>query len=183
MEFVLVLLVLLAGCNDDQGLDDVTRQELSRHEVHDELFLGTRFGQSQKQFFDHCRQLNKQGLFSQGAMGGQIAVDYQLDELVYPALMSFYPTFTDGKITSMEVRIKYKSWAPWNKHLYADQLLPDVLQLLKKWHGGNDFREYIIDDRRSWFKHDGNRRIQVRVYDEVYAQVLYTDMRRNENHD
>ncbi|MBK5269422.1 MAG: hypothetical protein JJE22_00280, partial [Bacteroidia bacterium] len=69
-------------------------------------------------------------------------------------------------------------WAPWNKHMYADSLLPDVLNLYKKWYsGGNSFIQ--IDDKEKgtiYVKVDGNRRITIGKYDDMIVKIDFTDM-------
>ena len=57
---------------------------------------------------------------------------YKVDSgLKYPASMNFYPDFYENKICKMRVDFQYDGWAPWNKNLYADSLLPDVVNLYR----------------------------------------------------
>ena len=72
---------------------------------------------------------------------GNMTVLYKLDkELKYPASMNFYPDFNDSTIWKMRVHFHYDGWGPWNKHMAADSLLPDVLSMYKKWYSeGNSF--------------------------------------------
>ena len=44
----------------------------------------------------------------------------------------------------------YNAWAPWNKNLFADTLQTDVVELYKKWYGGNNFIE-ITDCKREQY--------------------------------
>ena len=68
--------------------------------------------------------------------------------------------------------------APWNKAQYSDSLLPDVLNLYRKWYAtGNDFIQMNSKDRGTiYVKIDGNRRITVGRYDDKLVKVDYTDL-------
>jgi hypothetical protein len=98
--------------------------------------------------------------------------------LKFPAKMTFFPEFEEGKITKMWARFEYKGWMPWNKKLSSDSLLPDVIELHKKWYpGGNPFIT-IHDEKKgtAYVKVDGNRRILIRRFDDVDVKVDYTDL-------
>ncbi|MES1225542.1 MAG: hypothetical protein ABUT20_59230, partial [Bacteroidota bacterium] len=92
--------------------------------------------------------------------------------------MFFYPDFMNGKIAEMRVSFSYAGWAPWNKNLFADSLLPKVLLLYNKWYkGGNPF--ITIKDKQKgniYIKIDGNRRITVGKADDMTVKVNYTDL-------
>jgi hypothetical protein len=92
--------------------------------------------------------------------------------------MNFYPDFYENKIAVMRAGFQYDAWAPWNKAQFSDSLLPDVLQLLKKWYpGGNDF--IAITDKTKgtiYVKVDGNRRITIGRFNDMLVKVDYTDL-------
>jgi hypothetical protein len=122
--------------------------------------------------------MNKKGLFVDG--NGNTSVSYKLvnNELKHPAEMNFYPEFIHGKINKMWVKFQYAGWAPWNKELGSDNLLPDVVRLYQKWYpGGNPFLT-ITDAKKGtiYVKVDGNRRIIIGRYDDVQVKVDYTDL-------
>ncbi|GAA0543747.1 hypothetical protein GCM10009415_27340 [Chitinophaga japonensis] len=147
--------------------------------VHaDSLFFGIHFGMTSKQFFAHCWEMNKKGLFTDGQ--SNTAVLYRLNnhELKHPASLNFYPSFTHNKISGMRATFEYDGWAPWNKHLWADSLLPDVLALYKKWYStGNPFLTISDKERGTiYVKVDGNRRIIIGRYDDMLVKVDYTDL-------
>jgi len=100
------------------------------------------------------------------------------NELKQSASMNFYPDFYKKKIYKMRVNFQYDSWAPWNKQLYADSLLQDVLKLYKNWYNrGNPFIK--INDKEKgllYVKVDGNRRITIGRYNDMLVKVDYTDL-------
>jgi hypothetical protein len=181
--YVLVILLVMMSCSGQGGMDKYTRlvkKELTENKRVDSLFFGIYFGMSKKSFFNHCWEMNKKGIFTDGNDGlGNMYVLYKPGiELKHPASMNFYPDFTDSTISEMHVSFQYAGWAPWNKHLYADSLLPDVLNLYKKWYSdGNPF--ILIDDKIKgtiYVKVDGNRRITIGKYNDMLVKVNYTDM-------
>lgn len=178
-----IILCILIGCSEDSEMDKYNRlakKELASNKKVDSIFFGIHFGMTQKKFFSHCWEMNKKGIFTDGNDGrGNMTVLYKLDkELKYPASMNFYPDFNDSIIWRMRVIFQYDGWGPWNKHMAADSLLPDVLSLYKKWYSeGNSFIQ-INDKTRGilYVKVDGNRRITIGKYDDVLVKVEYTDM-------
>jgi len=133
-----------------------------------------------KDFFMHCWEMNKKGVFTDGTDGrGSMYILYKLNKgLKYPAAMNFYPAFNDSIIKSMKVLYQYEGWGPWNKFMSADSLLPDVLAMYKKWYrSGNEFIE-MNDEKKGplYAKVDGNRRITITKGDDVQVKVEFTDM-------
>src|SRR5450432_3541351 len=180
---VVIILFILVACSADSGMDkynNLVKKELAANRRVDSIFFGIHFGMAQKKFFAYCWEMNKKGIFTDGDDGlGGMYVLYKLgNELKYPAAMNFYPDFNNDAISKMRVTIQYYGWAPWNKHLYADSLLPDVLALYKKWYSdGNSFIR--INDKKKgiiYVKVDGNRRITIGKYNDMLVKVDYTDM-------
>lgn len=177
---VFIILFTLMACSGDKDMDkyhSLVKKELAGDKRVDSIFLGIHFGMARKNFFAHCWEMNKKGVFRDGL--NNMYVLYKLDkELKYPASMNFYPDFNDSTISKMRVIIQYDAWAPWNKRLYADSLLPDVLTMYKKWYSkGNPFIQ-IKDEKKGtiYVKVDGNRRITIGKYDDMIVKVDYTDM-------
>ena len=180
---VLIILFMLMACSQDSDMDKYNRlvkKELAANKRVDSIFFGIHFGMTQKKFFAHCWEMNKKGIFTDGNDGtGNMSVLYKLGkELKYPASMNFYPDFNDSTIWRMRVFFHYDGWGPWNKHMAADSLLPDVLSMYKKWYSdGNSF--ILINDKTRgtlYVKVDGTRRITIGKYDDVLVKVEYTDM-------
>lgn len=170
----------LSSCIDMQfeRYRSLMKRELASGEHADSLFLGIYFGMTSKQFFAHCWEMNKKGLFTDGQ--NNTAVLYKLNnhELKHPASLNFYPSFTHNKISRLWATYEYDGWAPWNKHLGSDSLITDVLTLYKKWYNtGNPF--ITINDKVKgtiYVKVDGNRRIIIGRYNDILVKVDYTDM-------
>jgi hypothetical protein len=177
-----IILFMLIACSVDSDMDKYNKlvKEEMGHKRVDSIFFGIHFGMTKRVFFTHCWEMNKKGIFTDGNDGlGNMYVLYKLGkELKYPAALNFYPDFNDSSICKMRVTIQYDGWAPWNKHLYADSLLPDVLTLYKKWYSdGNSFIQ--INDKKKgtiYVKVDGNRRITIGKYNDMLVKVDYTDM-------
>jgi hypothetical protein len=176
---VIILLFMLIACSDDKDMDKynkLVKKELGNKKV-DSIFFGIHFGMARKDFFAHCWEMNKKGIFRDGL--NNMYVLYKLDkDLRYPASMNFYPDFTDSAIWRMRVMIQYDAWAPWNKQLFSDSLMPDVLEMYERWYSdGNPFIQ-INDKIRGtiYVKVDGNRRITIGKYDDMMIKIDYTDM-------
>ena len=78
----------------------------------------------------------------------------------------------------MTATIQYDGWAPWNKHMFADTLVNDVLLLYKKWYSsGNPFIKMTDPEKNIFYvKVDGNRRITISKKNDMEIKVNYTDM-------
>ena len=177
---ILLLSAVIAGCNRS-GIDEynyLKSKELSSGKRVDSLFFGIYFGMTSKQFFSHCWEMNKKGVFTDGQNNTAVLYKLNHNELEHDASMNFYPDFRDNKIYKMQVSFQYNAWAPWNKQLFADTLMNDVVKLYSKWYsGGNPFIK--IDDEKKgsiYVKVDGNRRITIGRYDDMQVKVDYTDL-------
>ena len=172
--------LLLMSCGKEtpsRQYQALVKQELAQGQRMDSLFLGIYLGMPRADFYMHCWELNKKGLFTDGE--SNTAVLYRITEgLRYEASMNFYPQFHQEKISNIGASFRYDGWAPWNKHMSADSLKQDVLQLYKKWYpGGNPF--ITIEDKEKgtiYVKVDGNRRIIIGSYDDAYVKMDYTDL-------
>ena len=178
--FIILTLFMLVACSEASNMDkynNLIKKELASNKRVDSIFFGIHLGMPRKKFYMHCWEMNKKGVFTDGI--GNNYVLYKLDkELKYPASMNFYPDFNDSTIWRMRVNFQYDGWSPWNKHMAADSLLPDVLSMYKRWYSdGNSFIP-VNDKARGtlYVKVDGNRRITIGKYDDVLVKVEYTDM-------
>ena len=173
--------LLYWGCMRDSGsakYDQLVKSELSGGKHVDSIFWGIHFGMTGKEFFAYCWEMNKKGLFTDGE--SNTAVLYRLDhnELNYPASMNFYPDINNNKITKMGATFKYDGWAPWNKQMFSDKLLTDVLHLYQKWYpAGNPFFAVNKPGKSTiYVKVDGNRRIILGVQNDMTVKADYTDL-------
>ena len=92
----------------------LVKKELAKGTRNDSLFMGIYLGMPGKDFYSHCWDMNKKGLFTNGTMNNTVM--YSMDnDLKYPATMNFYPAFYEGKIYIMQVSYEYKAWHPGTK--------------------------------------------------------------------
>ena len=167
--------LLLTGCKSEY--EQLVERELASGERHDSLFFGLYLGMTADSFYKHCWELNKTKKFKQGQFN--TSVEYTMDELEYPAVMNFYPTFNDvGVVAEMPVMFNYKGWAPWNKKLWADSLVLQVKDLMEKWYGPGFIEMKHPEKGTRYVKVDGNRRIILWAVDEQYVKALYSDLTR-----
>jgi hypothetical protein len=175
-----LIVFLVTSCTDSsfRQYETLMKNELESGKRSDSLFFGIYFGMTSKQFFAHCWELNKKGIFTDGENNMYVLYKLKNNELKHPASMNFYPDFYKNKIYKMRVNFQYDAWAPWNKQLYADSLLLDVLQFYKNWYRqGNPFIK--IDDKEKgtlYVKVDGNRRITIGCYNDMVVKGDYTDL-------
>jgi len=177
--FFIAVSALIISCNNDtNSYESIMQKELRSGRRADSLFFGIYLGMTSKEFYMHCWELNKKGIFTDG--NNNTAVLYKLNnhELNYDASMNFYPEFHDNRIYKMWATFQYDGWAPWNKHMYSDSLLPYVVNLYKKWYsGGNPFIEMHDKERGTiYVKVDGNRRIIIGRYSDMIVKIDYTDL-------
>jgi hypothetical protein len=171
------MLFMAAACKSDYSR--MMEEGLASGIRADSLFLGVRIGMTNKEFFAHCWELNKQQLIMQG--NANTSVQYDMTELKQPAIMNFYPTFHEGRIHEMPVTFHYKAWAPWNKELWADSLVQDVKTMMETWYGGKPFVRFEHPEKGyRYVKVDGNRRIILWPEDDQYVKALYTDLTMEE---
>jgi hypothetical protein len=176
---VITLILAISACSEGSDYLIMEKRELARGVRYDSLFLGLKFGMTQKEFFDHCFQLNKEGIVKEGPMNN--TVEYKMpDEFPHPGRMNFYPDYDDdNRIYKMRVYFQYDAWAPWNKAEWSDSLLPEVVKLFEKWYGG-EFLKIEPEDRENvpplFAKVDGNRRIAIFRGDDMKVNAIITDL-------
>lgn len=168
----LILIFFIQSCDSSffHSSEDIISES-------DSLFLGFYLGMPQKDFFDHCTELNKQQKITQGP-GGSTNVEYRIvDEYDSEISMRFFPTFIDEKIYEMPVIYSYVAWAPWNRQYWGENLLPKVLEKYKMTYG-DDFELLNHPTQgKVYYKIDGKRRINLFVKDEQFVQAVFTDLR------
>lgn len=176
---VVVFLFTLPGCSSSGGeYGSLVRKEMKSGKRVDSIFFDINFGMSSKQFFGYCWEMNKKGLFTDGVNNSYVLYKLNNGELAYPASMNFYPDFYKDKLFRMRVEYQYNEWAPWNKKLYSEFLIKDILRMYKKTYAiGNSFIT-VNDDKRGeiYVKIDGNRRIIIGRFDDRIVKVDFTDL-------
>ena len=153
----------MVGCKSEY--DSYVSRELSKNMESDSLIFGMRMGQTKKEFFDQCWQLNKDKVLSQG--DGNATVKYlepldSLNENTKRKSLLFYGEFDDNNIMyGMDMAYEYTGWALWNEEYHSQPLMDDLKAQFLRDYGGNEFIEIDInkDDYKAYVKIDGNRQI------------------------
>ena len=167
--------IVISGCTPRSKYERRLNDELASGVRYDSLFLGLYFGMPEKEFYMHCWNLNQDGLIKQGE--SNTTAEYKLkDELKYPALMNFYPRFSEGKISEMPVSFKYEGWAPWNKVLSSASLEKELLKWYQKVYGRGFIKVKHALHGTAYVKINGNRRITIFIEDDLHAWAVFTDL-------
>ncbi len=177
---VLIILIivtgyLFSGCSPRARYKRMLKHELSSGVRYDSIFMGIYLGMPEKTFYTRCWDLNKRGIVRQGPTN--TTVQYEIKkELKYPALMNFYPRFTNGNISEMPVKFSYKGWAPWNKKLSSDNLELDVLRWYEEVYGEGFIKVRHPKYGAAYIKVNGNRRITIFKESDIYVWAVFTDL-------
>jgi len=164
-----------AACRSDY--DKMVRRELASGVRNDSIFLDMHFGMQRNDFYRHCLQLNQQGLVTNGPENNTVLL--VIDDYKHPIDMNFYPAFDDkDQIYLMGVVFYYQAWAPWNKVLFGEKLMPDVLNLLERWYGPGFMELTSPEGKKIWVKVNGNRHIMAIVQNEKNVRVEIKDLTR-----
>ena len=169
------ILFLLLGCTKESKLDKAIRTELESGVRNDSLFLGLTFGIKFQEFFDHCRELNKQGIVKEGPKN--MSVEYLFkDSLNNPIAFNFYAQRNgNDPIRQYNTSFYYYAWV-LNRHLQSDRLIDMLQPILMEWYGGNEPFTQIKDGKVHLYKIDGNRMIDLFIYDESTVVATYSDL-------
>lgn len=143
----------------------------------DSVHMGVRLGMERQAFYDHCWDLNKQGKNITQGHNNTSVMHPDTINFEYPVEINFYPEFnSDNKVYILPVRYEYKAWAPWNKEVHADKLLPEVIELMEKSYGGK-FQQKEVNGNIIWFKSDKPRLITIYQEGDHYVFVNFKNER------
>lgn len=167
------VLFFIVGCSSPESqYDDLVKKEMATEVVHDSLVFSLKFGETKKDFFTKCWNLNKQGLIKQGP--NNKFVEYKLplkknQNLKDAVTMLFYGIFDHRDVmTGMDFQFYHTAWSLWNKDLQSSELVHSVKDSLIKWYPGNKFQYLQLpkDTTKTLVKIDGNRRIIIKPIDD-----------------
>ncbi len=182
IQFILIVLagnMLVVSCKPSSDYERLVKEELATGKQQDTILLGIVFGMKRKDFYNHCWELNKQGLIRQGS--GNTTIEYELPNMRSMATLNFFPEFREDTIYEVTGLVKYLAWAPWNKELQVDSLLTDMLNLYEQWYG-EDFIHVVHPERGELYVDvDGNRRIILTKANDGAVRVFYSDLRNKED--
>ena len=172
---------MMLGCAESE-YSKLVRSEMAKNTIYDELVFDMKFGYTKKQFFDRCWELNNQKLVDQGPNNKfvQHILKSKDSSDGKSVSMLFYGSFNNQNImTGMDMEFSYVAWAPWNKDLYAQKLVPALKDTLQKWYPGNGFIPLKIKelDQDALVKVDGNRQITIYTKNTKDVVVKITDLK------
>lgn len=172
----LILLLILTVSSCQSEYTKLVKNELSNGKKYDTVFYNLKFGNTRKEFFKKCWDLNRKEVVTNGPSNDYVQVmllPRDSTQSLKKIKMLFYGVFNaDDIMTAMDVKFSYEAWAPWNKDFQADKLLPVVQDTLLKWYPGNPF----IKVKDVLVKVDGNRQIQIKQESDRDVSVLIEDL-------
>ena len=177
----LILICTMLSCKSEYT--KMVEKELDSGITNDSLIFGMRMGQTRKDFFSVCWDLNKQKLISEGP--GNLTAKYtESEELAEDKLfrkeMLFYGIFDEkDTMRGMDMTYHYLAWSPWNKRYSSDSLAEDLKLKYQKEYPGNGFIEIDLDlpKYKAFAKIDGNRQILIYPKSEREVAVKIEDLR------
>ncbi len=155
------LFIILAGCNDSHKYHKQVEQELATHVRNDTLLQGVRFGMNKREFFAHCWELHKKGVFKEGV--ANTTVFYEMEKNNKKYRVNFYPNFSEGKISELPVEYTYAAFAPWNSNYSLDLLQKEIVDYYIEEYGPDylEINSKKPDNGVAYVWIDGNRRISI----------------------
>ncbi|MCH2082738.1 MAG: hypothetical protein MK226_10125 [Saprospiraceae bacterium] len=181
--FLLILCLGASACESEYS--QIVKEEIKSGVIHEDLILGLKMGQTRKEFYDHCWQLNKQKLVAQGPGNKYAKYILTLDSTSQNSEkveMLFYGIFDEDKIMhGMEMKMNYIKWSPWNEIYQSDQLMEALKIHFSQAYPGNDFLEIDINEQTKAFaKVDGNRQIVMYPLGDKDVMAKITDLRHSD---
>ncbi len=179
--FFLILGILFTACESEYS--KVVKAELKSGEIHEDLIFGMKMGQTRKEFFDICWNLNKQKLVAQGP-GNQFAKHIMvMDSTIADSdkvEMLFYGIFDKQKVMhGMHMKMSYMKWSPWNETYQSEALMEKLREKYMKEYSGNPFIEIKLDEeKKAYAKVDGNRQILMYPLSNKDVTVKIQDLRK-----
>jgi hypothetical protein len=171
---LLFSIIFLVACQSEYT--NLVENELASGVRNDSIFYNFKFGQSKTEFYNACWEYNKKRIFTHGPSNNYVqTILHPKDstDVKGKIRMLFYAKFNPkDEIIAMDVKFSHVAWAPWNKDLAADKLLPKVKDTLLKWYPGNDF----IKVKDVLVKVDGNRQIRLKEESGKDVSVVIEDM-------
>jgi hypothetical protein len=168
-------IALLISCQSDYT--KLVKKELASGIKHDTVLFDLSFGNTRKEFYQICWDLNKNGTATHGENNNYVKTILGLKDTlnkVKKIKLMFYARFSKkDMIRGLDMKFTYTAWAPWNKELTAEKLLPSVKDTLLKWYPGNPFLKLKQD---ILVKVDGNRQIQLKIASDREVSVLIEDL-------
>lgn len=180
--YVLITLVLLlSSCQSEY--EKAVQKGLDSKEIYEELLFDMTMGQTKKEFYARCWDLNKEKKISQGN-GNQYAKyimsSGELFDVPEEVEMLFYGIFDEDNIMrGMDMRFNYTKWSPWNEEFHSDMLIEKLKAHYMNEYAGNEFINFDsgVEGHSSYVKVDGNRQILLYQLSNKDVSVKIEDLR------
>jgi len=176
---VLFMAVIFVSCKSEY--QSYVDRELAKNEYRDSLIFGMRMGDTKKDFYSICWDLNKSKVISEGT-GNRYAKYIERDSLIpvkKRKIMEFYGIFDEqDTMRGMDMIYNYQAWAPWNEESFSDVLMEDLKEILEEEYEGNPFIDIDIEEKGvdAAVKIDGNRQILIYPKNKKDVSVKITDL-------
>ena len=175
---IIILIFGLSAC--ESKYSKLVKRELTSNVKNDSLLLGLKFNQTKQDFFDICQELNYKKLIKQGPENRFAEYTIKSNNSKESSIqMLFYGIFDKQNImTGLNMRFSYNAWAPWNKNLYAEKLMPRIKDTIQKWFPGNTFIKINAKKlaQKVFVKVDGNRQIKMYTLNDKQVVVKIEDL-------
>ena len=178
---LLLVTGLMASCESEY--QQYIEEELSSGETRDSLIFGMRMGQTRKDFYAICWELNSQKKISQGQGNATARFYTDRDSLGNNSPMTkdmlFYGIFDeDDVMRGMDMSYSFVAWSPWNRNKQSDSLLLHLREEYLRGYPGNDFIEIEFEgsEQPALVKIDGNRQILMYVKNDKDVVVKIEDL-------
>lgn len=176
---IAVLLVSTQSCKTEY--EQTVESELASGIVYDSLIHDLKIGQTKKDFYKHCWDLNKSKAITAGSGNKYALFVIPIDTTdLHPDKINveFYGMFDDAEVMhGMEMKMEYYSWAPWLDQFQSDKLMDRTRTRMMNDYPGNDFMEITVGDVKALIKVDGNRQIRMYPLSEKQIMVKIEDLR------
>lgn len=179
--FLIVFSILAISCESEYSR--VVKEEAKKEIVYEDLFFGLKFGQTRKDFFALCWDMNEQKKISHGPGNNYAKFIIESEERnknQSKIEKLFYGIFDgSGIMRGMDMKFSYLAYAPWNEERHSDKLIEDLMQIYMNEYPGNPFIHIEMKDiyGDAKVKVDGNRQILIYPLNQKDVVVKIEDLR------
>ncbi len=174
-----ILLISLQSCKTEY--EKMVESELGSGVVHDSLIFDLKIGQTKKEFYKYCWDMNKSQKITAGSGNKYAKFVLPADSTdMHPDKINvqFFGMFDENDVMQgMEMKMGYYSWAPWLEQFDSDKLLLKIKDKMLEDYPGNDFVEIEVGEVIALVKVDGNRQISMYPITQQEIMVKIEDLR------
>lgn len=171
---VMIAFVLVSVQSCKSEYTKIVESELASGITYDSLIFDLKIGQTKKDFYKYCWDMNKEKQITAGS-GNKYALFVlpkdSTDKYPDKINVEFYGMFDEEEVMhGMEMKMEYYSWAPWLDQFQVDKLMEKIQAKMMKDYPGNNFIEIPVGETTALVKVDGNR--QIRMYPLTVKQIM-----------